>query len=498
MTRDGASAASDPVIRVLNAAVAARLGAVGGIESCLRAAVDALGATGGAIATALQGAGGPERARVGAPPPGDEARWPLRAGGETVGELRLGGIGHIDDAVRDAVCAALALVVRSDQLFTGLEERARTLDRQLRQLVALQEVARAVARAGALDPLARVIAREARRMVRADSSAVLVRDVDGEARLVAEDGDGGGVVWTAGIAAVASGRVHRLPGPQAAVPVQGHHGLPMAAIAVARDGAPFSDDELERMTGLAEQAAVAIANVRLVEDLRAEQGLRQTFAAALADAQERERKRVAEDLHDGPIQELTGLALMLDALRTQAAGARSPLDILAVQDDIARSADAARAVVGGIRRAIYDLHPMTLDELGFSAAVRVVLERQLQQGVDADMSGLDAADTLPLEARTSAFRIVQEAIANVGRHAQATQVRVTGHDEGGAVVLEVSDDGIGFDPSRVQTTIREGHLGFAAMRERAMLAGAVLEVDSRPGHGTRVRARFPREAAGTL
>lgn len=496
MTREPGGPAADPVTRVLTAAVRVRLGAGGGVESCLAAAVEALGAAGGAVVTALHAAAGPERARVGTAVADHEERLPLRAGGETVGELRLWAPAVVDAATRDAVCAALALVVRSDQLFTGLEERARTLDRQLRQLVALQEVARAVARAGALDPLAQVIAREARRMVRADASAVLVRGDDGEPRLVAEDG-AGHVVWTAGIAAVASGRVHRLPGPQAAVPVQGHHGLPMAAIAVAREGAAFSDDELDRMTGLAEQAAVAIANVRLVEDLRAEQGLRQTFAAALADAQERERKRVAEDLHDGPIQELTGLALMLDALSHQASGAAGPGDIVAITGDIARAADAARGVVGGIRRAIYDLHPMTLDELGFSAAVRVVLERQLQQGVDADMSGLDAADSLPLEARTSAFRIVQEAIANVGRHARASTVRVTGRDEGDAVVLVVADDGVGFDPDRVDTTIREGHLGFAAMRERAMLAGAALDVDSRPGAGTRVTARFPRQISGT-
>lgn len=478
---------ADPVIRVLGAASAARLGAADAIESCLRAAVEAVGAEGGAIVLHAPGGTRRERARAGsAPEEGEGVAVGLAVGDEVIGELRLLGCATDDAHVLDAVAAALALVVRSDQLFVGLQDRARTLDRQVRQLVALQEVARAVARVGALDPLAAVIAREARRMVRADASAVLVRAGERDPRVVAGDDAGRPGAWTAGLAALASGRTQVLPGHQAAVPVPGPPGGAVAAICVAREGAPFGPDELDRLSGLAEQAAVAVANVRLLDDLREEQRVREQLAAALADTQERERRRVAEDLHDGPVQELTGLALMLDAIRD---GARADAGVL--RRDLAAAAEAARSVVGSIRRAIYDLHPMTLEELGFSAAVRVVLERQVRRGVETHMEGLDAADRLPATDRTSAFRIVQEAIANAARHSGATRIVVSGRERAGAVELEVADDGVGFDPDTVRTPIHRGHLGVAAMRERVVLTGAQLEIESAPGRGTRVRARFP-------
>jgi signal transduction histidine kinase len=181
---------------------------------------------------------------------------------------------------------------------------------------------------------------------------------------------------------------------------------------------------------------------------------------------------------------------MLDAIRD---GTRP--DAGGLRRDLAAAAEAARSVVGSIRRAIYDLHPMSLEELGFSAAVRVVLERQVRRGVETHMAGLDAADRLPATDRTSAFRIVQEAIANAARHSGAARIVVSGRERAGAVELEVADDGVGFDPETVRTPIDHGHLGFAAMRERAVLTGAQLEIESAPGRGTRVRARFPLAAA---
>jgi signal transduction histidine kinase len=493
------------VAALLREAVGGRLGEDGALVRCLERAAEASGAAGAALLVQEGSRRGlVERARIGRRPPTRETRRiALRVGEETIGVLELAGLrDDPGDALLEAVSAAVALLVRSGQLFVGLQERARELDRQVRQLMALQEVARAVARAGALDPLAAVIADEARRLVRSDAAAVIVRGPAGTPRIAAQEGRSGPTAWTAGLAALSSGRRQVLPGPQAAVPIPGGAGAAQAALVVARHGRPFGDDDLDRLAGLAEQAGVALANVRLVEDLRAEQRRRERLAGELLDAQERERRRVAEDLHDGPVQELAGLALMLDALRSELAADGGDAtahgsDMWAdAADAAAAAAEAARSAVGGIRRAVFDLHPMSLEELGFAAAVRVVLDRHVQRGVAAEMEGLAAADDLAPEPRTAAFRIVQEAVANAARHAGARRIEIRGWRAEGSVVVEVADDGRGFDPAATTTPVERGHLGLAAMRERAVLAGAELEVSSRPGEGTRVRARFP-VTAGT-
>jgi signal transduction histidine kinase len=424
-------------------------------------------------------------------PPGLEV--PLRVGDADLGRLEVAGLsGARDPDLETTVAAGLALTLRSAQLLDGLQDRARELERQVRQLHALQEVARAVGRATDLHGVAAVIAREARRVVRADGAAVVMAPPGGDLAVVGSDGSIHPTAVMAGQAALHGRGPRTLPGGQAAVPVAGRQGEVPAALVALRTGTVWTDEDLDRLTGLAEVAGVAIATVRLVDDLRAEQHRRERLAAAIVDAQEAERRRVAEDLHDGPVQVLTGLGLMLDAARGSAA-TDGPDGVDG--DELGRAAEAARAAVGEIRRAIHDLHPMALEELGFTAAVRGSLERVLLRGVAVSTEGLEAADRLSGEVRTAAFRIVQEAVANAGRHARAGTVRVTGRVTGRAVELEVRYDGVGFDPGRVGG-FREGHLGLATMRERALLAGAELTIHSGAGGGTRVRVRFPLHPAG--
>jgi signal transduction histidine kinase len=207
-----------------------------------------------------------------------------------------------------------------------------------------------------------------------------------------------------------------------------------------------------------------------------------TLAAAIVFAQEQERQRVAEGLHDGPVQELVGLGLTLDALSTDLR-AGDP----GAADGVARAAASARDAVKALRRAIFDLHPMALDELGFAAATRALVQRLEWRGSRVSLHVADA-DGLSETHRTVAFRIV--------RHAEPTHVAIVARAEGDRIAIEVVDDGRGFDPGSARPRIEDGHLGLAAMTERAALVGGDVTISSAPGRGTRIRLVLPAEPAG--
>jgi signal transduction histidine kinase len=217
---------------------------------------------------------------------------------------------------------------------------------------------------------------------------------------------------------------------------------------------------------------------------------RRSLAAAIVLAQEQERRRVAENLHDGPVQELVGLGLTLDAL---SAGLRAQAPEAA--DGVARAAASARDMVKALRRAIFDLHPMALEELGFSAATRALVQRLEWRGARVSLD-LEAADGLSEAHRTVAFRVVQEAIANVVRHAEPAAVAISARADGDRIIVEVDDDGRGFDPGAARAKIESGHLGLAAMSERAALVGGEVTIDSAPGRGTSLRLVLPATGAG--
>lgn len=263
-----------------------------------------------------------------------------------------------------------------------------------------------------------------------------------------------------------------------------------AVLAAAFDGRGPDDDALDRLAGLAAQAGVALANARVLSELRQEGEERRGLSAALLLAQEGERRRVAEDLHDGPVQELVGLALGLDVLAAQVAEASPGL-----AGDVDRAAAAARDAVRALREAIFDLHPMALEELGLTAAARALVERLTLRGIAVTLD-LAAAERLGEADRTIAFRTLQEAVANVVRHSGAGRVDIRARIEADAVVLEVRDDGRGFDADRPGAGIRAGHLGIPGSRERAALVGGRVEVESAPGRGALVRLVLPGRAGG--
>jgi PAS domain S-box-containing protein len=206
----------------------------------------------------------------------------------------------------------------------------------------------------------------------------------------------------------------------------------------------------------------------------------------LLEAQEAERRRIARELHDEIGQVLTAVKINLQALQRSTEPAK-PLPRLQ------ESLTIVERALQQVRNLSLDLRPSLLDDLGLAAALRWYLDRQGQRAEFQAHFHAEPAD-LPLspELATACFRVTQEAVTNVVRHAKARNVWVDVRREDGELVLTVRDDGAGFDvPRAEERAVRGGSLGLVSMRERAGLLGGRLEIDSAPGRGSLIRARFP-------
>jgi PAS domain S-box-containing protein len=205
-------------------------------------------------------------------------------------------------------------------------------------------------------------------------------------------------------------------------------------------------------------------------------------------ATEKERKRLALELHDGPVQHLAALALKLErvGIALQRPGRADPAEIV----------EQIQARLGGevadLRRMMSELRPPALDERGLEAALMDHLGAvQVQSGLQCTVhSTLDAR--LDPTNETVLYRVAQEALTNVAKHARAGQAWVNLRSANGQVELEIRDDGVGFDQGQIASMVREGHFGLIGMRERVEMAGGSWELISEPGTGTTVRARLPQ------
>ena len=211
-----------------------------------------------------------------------------------------------------------------------------------------------------------------------------------------------------------------------------------------------------------------------------------------AEASERERTKIAGELHDGVVQNLAGMALMLSAeasqLKAKQNGAANGTDALIELLD--QSASDAREAMKDLRTLIIDLAPPTLRREGLQAALIEVLAEIKRKGTNTH---LDLPPNLRLRKDRAAliFRVAQEVLRNVAAHAQAKNVNVELSTEDGAAVLSIQDDGKGFSEADVARRRAEGHLGTSAIVDRAEEAGGTLTIDSEPGRGTLVVLTLP-------
>jgi signal transduction histidine kinase len=217
------------------------------------------------------------------------------------------------------------------------------------------------------------------------------------------------------------------------------------------------------------------------DSLRASQERYRSLARRLLDQQEHERTVLARELHDQLGQSLVAILLNLEAIK----GELSP----ASRARVPESVRIIKTMIQQVQTLAFDLRPSALDEFGLVAALRNLVTRHGERaGVHTLFTATPPDVRAPAETETACFRIVQEALTNVARHALARHIEVTLTVQDVALEVTVTDDGVGFDVDRLRTG-----LGLVGMAERAELSGGRLDIESAPGAGTTVRARFPLE-----
>jgi signal transduction histidine kinase len=227
---------------------------------------------------------------------------------------------------------------------------------------------------------------------------------------------------------------------------------------------------------------------QLLTRLRAAQAQRERLLERAVEASEDERRRIAGALHDGVVQELaaTSFSVAGAASRAEAAGD------LAMSDQLSATAATLRDSIGGLRTLLVDIYPQTLETAGLSVVLRDLAGTVRTRGIDVTLTLPDTDPGLGVDGDRLVFRIAHECLENVRRHSSASHVAVHLRSEHDAVVLEIHDDGVGFDAEEVLARPPEGHFGLRVLADVASEAGAELAVSSAPGAGCRWRLTVPR------
>lgn len=257
-------------------------------------------------------------------------------------------------------------------------------------------------------------------------------------------------------------------------------------------GRHFTARELDVLSSVGHLVGLALERGRLFDEVQQKEQARRALLERLITAEEDERRRIARELHDQAGQGLTAMILNLELARALASDGDGRLDAT-----LGQLKGIAESTLEDIRRVIYDLRPSILDDLGLVAAMDWFVTTLVKPaGIRTRLEVEGVPNRLPPVVETTLFRLAQEALTNVLRHARATEVTVRLRGEGESVVLVVKDNGQGFLPEAVRGPTLRGGLGVHGMRERAALLGGGLHIRSSPGEGTEVEARIPLEGAG--
>ncbi len=216
-------------------------------------------------------------------------------------------------------------------------------------------------------------------------------------------------------------------------------------------------------------------------------------ASQIINAQERERQRIARELHDETSQVLTSLLISLAVLEES-------VETQEARERIAETRALAHSTLRAIRNLSIDLRPSALDDLGLLPALRwYVKEYQRKCSIEVEFQATGFKERLPAEMETALYRIVQESLTNTAKHANARRVTIMLKEDSNTIYARIADDGRGFDyEALLKTPNQELGLGLAGMHERAVLLDGALIIHSAPGQGTTIEVNIPLPSTGSL
>jgi two-component system, NarL family, sensor histidine kinase DevS len=412
---------------------------------------------------------------------------PVLVRGEAWGNLYLtekdGGaeFDETDEQVVIVLAAWAGVAIENARLYEGLDRRREELEKALYGLEASSDIARTVAGGIELDDLLELIAKRGRGVVGARHAVLLVSDGSSLEIAASAGAQPASLVglrlpdseaWLSDLQAEAA-ELRGLPILVAELGFRDRfRGRLVAFGELGTDGFDSNDEQV--FESFAAGAATTIGTVQAVEAEKMQMSI---------EASERERHRWARELHDETLQELGALRVLLDASGDQGLGPESRQ--IAV-DHVDRG-------IRNLQGLITELRPSVLDELGVGPAIESLARRSserfgVQMKVDVDIASDQSGEPsrLPADLEATIYRLVQEASNNAIKHADPSRISVTVSRDESAIEVVVVDDGSGFDPATAERSF-----GLVGMQERVSLAGGSLQIDSKPGNGTRVQADLP-------
>jgi signal transduction histidine kinase len=260
------------------------------------------------------------------------------------------------------------------------------------------------------------------------------------------------------------------------------HGEEIGSLRLTRNR-PFDRDDMARATVLADFAARAAENARLLAEAKVREGERARLSDQLVTAEQDERRRLALFLHDGPVQSMSGIGLMLDA----AIGSIESNRLDDARRVLASALERHRETIRSLRDLSFNIEPVVLRDQGFAAAVRAFADQVgLSNQVQIDLD-LDAAGDLAEKAQVGLYQIIREAVTQAIRRGPPTRIVIRVEQLDGEIATEISDDGAGERRRRT----------FEAIEERAMTLNGRMTIRAGENGGTAVRVVLPRYAAET-
>ncbi|MFN2544684.1 MAG: GAF domain-containing protein [Actinomycetota bacterium] len=252
---------------------------------------------------------------------------------------------------------------------------------------------------------------------------------------------------------------------------------------VSLSSRPLERSQLSSLVALSRPVAMALGNARLYESLQRVDTARRRLLGDLVEAQERERRAIAEDIHDDTIQVLTAVGLRLHALRTHLRETNHA-DLL---EEVQR---VTRAAIDRLRSLMFELHPQGLDRNGLGKTVRTYIEQTFNRTGPTFHLDIDLRPEPSADVRAMLYRIILEALTNIRKHSDAGRVDLVIRNSDGGVLFVVRDDGSGFvSGPRADSPPR--HFGITGIRQRAETAGGWCRIESDPGAGTTVTCWVP-------